>query len=53
MSSSNQTQRVLLSEQFVDDLFYTATATSFIVAHGPVRQALQRRFQRLRPRRDG
>ncbi len=27
MSSSNQTQRVLLSEQFVDDLFYTASAT--------------------------
>lgn len=27
MSSSNQTQRVLLSEQFVDDLYYTASAT--------------------------
>ena len=27
MSSSDQTQRVLLSEQFVDDLFYTANVT--------------------------
>ena len=27
MSSSDQTQRVLLSEQFVDDLYYTASAT--------------------------